>query len=259
MATIKHIPSKNADYGATEAYLTFEHDEFTMKPTLDEAGRLIPRQDYRLETLNCGEEDFALSYIRANLRYGKNSKRDDVKSHHYIISFDLRDASDNGLTVDRVQALGLAYCKEHFHGHQAIICTHPDGHNHSGNIHVHIVINSLRIAEVERKPYMDRASDTRAGDKHRYTAASFDEFSSLLLWEGVTVKESRGGDGSVISRRTGRSLSPPESWEQTLTKPLSLPFSSRMPTEQQQTADCHYQPHLAGNPETAGHRPRPYL
>ena len=56
MATIKHISSKNADYGAAEAYLTFEHDEFTMKPTLDEAGRLIPRQDYRLDTLNCGEE-----------------------------------------------------------------------------------------------------------------------------------------------------------------------------------------------------------
>ena len=133
MATIKHISSKNADYGAAEAYLTLEHDEFTMKPTLDEAGRLIPRQDYRLDTLNCGGEDFALSCIRANLRYGKNSKREDIKSHHYIISFDPRDAADNGLTVDRAQALGLAYCKEHFPGHQALVCTHPDGHNHSGN------------------------------------------------------------------------------------------------------------------------------
>ena len=181
MATIKHISSKNADYGAAEAYLTFEHDEFTMKPTLDEAGRLIPRQDYRLDTLNCGDEDFALSCIRANLRYGKNSKREDIKSHHYIISFDPRDAADNGLTVDRAQALGLAYCKEHFPGHQALVCTHPDGHNHSGNIHVHIVINSLRIAEVERKPYMDRASDTRAGDKHRCTAAAMRYFRSEVM------------------------------------------------------------------------------
>ena len=41
MATFKHISSKNADYGAAEQYLTFEHDEFTMKPTLDENGRLI--------------------------------------------------------------------------------------------------------------------------------------------------------------------------------------------------------------------------
>ena len=56
MATFKHISSKNADYGAAEQYLTFEHDEFTMKPTLDEAGRLILREDYRIATLDCGEE-----------------------------------------------------------------------------------------------------------------------------------------------------------------------------------------------------------
>ena len=53
MATLKHINSKNADYGAAEQYLLFEHDEFTMKPVLDETGRLIPREDYRLSTLNC--------------------------------------------------------------------------------------------------------------------------------------------------------------------------------------------------------------
>ena len=88
LATFKHISSKNADYGAAEQYLTFEHDEFTMKPTLDETGRLILREDYRIATLNCGEEDFAVACMRANLRYEKNQKREDVKSHHYIISFD---------------------------------------------------------------------------------------------------------------------------------------------------------------------------
>ena len=69
MATFKHISSKNADYGAAEQYLTFEHDEFTMKPTLDENGRLVPREDYRLATLNCGDEDFAIACMRSNLRY----------------------------------------------------------------------------------------------------------------------------------------------------------------------------------------------
>ena len=100
--------------------------------------------------------------MRANLRYEKNQKREDVKSHHYIISFDPRDGTDNGLTVDRAQELGEKFCKEHFPGHQALVCTHPDGHNHSGNIHVHIVINSLRIEEVPLLPYMDRPADTKA-------------------------------------------------------------------------------------------------
>ena len=57
LATFKHISSKNADYGAAEAYLTFEHDEFTMKAILDENGRLIPREDYRFSSLNCEDEE----------------------------------------------------------------------------------------------------------------------------------------------------------------------------------------------------------
>ena len=96
MAILKHFSSKNADYGAAEKYLLFQHDEFTMKPVLDETGRLIPREDYRISSLNCGGEDFAVACMRANIRYGKNQKREDVKSHHYIISFDPRDGTDNG-------------------------------------------------------------------------------------------------------------------------------------------------------------------
>ncbi|NBJ95229.1 relaxase/mobilization nuclease domain-containing protein [Parablautia muri] len=181
MATFKHISSKNADYGAAEQYLTFEHDEFTMKPTLDGNGRLLPRDDYRISSLNCGDEDFAIACMRSNLKYGKNQKREDVKSHHYIISFDPRDAPDNGLTVDRAQALGEEFCKTHFPGHQALVCTHPDGHNHSGNIHVHIVINSLRIAEVPLLPYMERPADTREGCKHRCTDAAMEYFKAEVM------------------------------------------------------------------------------
>ncbi|WP_279025055.1 relaxase/mobilization nuclease domain-containing protein [Gemmiger formicilis] len=181
MATFKHISSKNADYGAAEQYLTFEHDEFTMKPTLDENGQLVPREDYRFATLNCGEEDFAVACMRSNLHYGKNQKREDVKSHHYIISFDPRDGTDNGLTVDKAQSLGEEFCREHFPGHQAIVCTHPDGHNHSGNIHVHIVINSLRIEAVPLLPYMDRPADTKSGMKHRCTDAAMEYFKSEVM------------------------------------------------------------------------------
>ena len=181
MAILKHISSKNADYGDAEKYLTFEHDEFTMKPTLDADGRLIPRVDYRISSLNCGGEDFAVACMRSNLRYGKNQKREDVKSHHYIISFDPRDGPDNGLTVDRAQELGEKFCREHFPGHQALVCTHPDGHNHTENIHVHIVINSLRIAEVPMLPHMDRPADRKAGCKHRCTDAAMNYLKAEVM------------------------------------------------------------------------------
>ena len=181
LATLKHISFKNANYGDAEKYLTFAHDEFTMKPTLDANGRLVPREDYRISTLNCGEEDFAVACMRSNLRYGKNQKREDVKSHHYIISFDPRDGPDNGLTVDKAQELGERFCREQFPSHQAIVYTHPDRHNQSGNIHVHIVINSLRIENVLLLPYMDRPADTKAGCKHRCTDAAMEYFKSEAM------------------------------------------------------------------------------
>ena len=170
MATLKHIASKNSDYTAIEAYLVYQHDAFTGKQLLDEQGRPKLRDSYLLDTLECGDFSFATACLLANRRYGKNTQHGDIKSHQYIISFDPRDAADNGLTMEKAQALGLKFCEENFPGHPAIVCTHPDGHNHSGNIHVHIVIGSIRTREVERKPYMQKPRDWREGMKHSSTA-----------------------------------------------------------------------------------------
>ena len=170
MATLKHIASKNSDYTAIEAYLVYQHDEFSGKVILDEQGRPMLRESYLLDTLECGDFSFATACLLANRKYGKNTQHGDIKSHQYIISFDPRDAADNGLTMEKAQALGLKFCEENFPGHPAIVCTHPDGHNHSGNIHVHIVIGSIRMREVERKPYMQKPRDWCEGMKHSSTA-----------------------------------------------------------------------------------------
>ena len=170
MATLKHIASKNSDYTAIEAYLICQHDAFTGKQLLDDHGRPMLRESYILDTLECGDFSFATACLLANRKYGKNNHPEDIKSHQYIISFDPRDAADNGLTMEKAQALGLKFCEENFPGHPAIVCTHPDGHNHSGNIHVHIVIGSIRMREVERKPYMQKPRDWLEGMKHSSTA-----------------------------------------------------------------------------------------
>ena len=170
MATLKHIRSKNSDYTAIEAYLVYQYDAFTGKQLLDEQGKPKLRDSYLLDTLECGDFSFATACLLANRKYGKNTQHGDIKSHQYIISFDPRDAADNGLTMEKAQALGLKFCSENFPGHPAIVCTHPDGHNRSGNIHVHIVIGSVRMHEVERKPYMQKPRDWREGMKHSSTA-----------------------------------------------------------------------------------------
>ena len=187
MATLKHIASKNSDYTAIEAYLVYQHDEFSGKVILDEHGRPMLRDSYLLDTLECGDFSFATACLLANRKYGKNTQHGDIKSHQYIISFDPRDAADNGLTMEKAQALGLEFCEENFPGHPAIVCTHPDGHNHSGNIHVHIVIGSVRTREVERKPYMQKPRDWREGMKHSSTAQTMRHLrvEVMELCEGV--------------------------------------------------------------------------
>ena len=103
MATIKHISSKSSDYSAAESYLIFQHDAFRNIPLLDSEGRQILREDYLIGTLECGEEDFAMACIRTNRKFGVNRKPEEIKTHHYIISFDPRDKTDNGLTMEKAQ------------------------------------------------------------------------------------------------------------------------------------------------------------
>jgi hypothetical protein len=183
MAIIKHIASKNADYGAAERYLTYKHDEFTNKPILDANGRMIPRDEYIINGINCSPDTFAIECIRLNKNCNKNTTRNEIKSHHYILSFDPRDRDENGLTAEKAQAIGMEFAKKNFPGHQAIVCTHTDGHNGSGNIHVHMVINSLRMLDVERQDFMERPCDSLAGNKHHVTK----DFMNYLKQETMNV------------------------------------------------------------------------
>ncbi len=169
MAVIKHIKIRNSNYDAATDYLCFQHDEFTNKPILDEHGQMVPREEYLLDGLNCDPFNFGRECESTNAYFKKNNTRSEVKAHHYIISFDPRDKDENGLTPEHAQELGKEFAAKNFPGHQTIICTHPDGHNSAGNIHVHIVINSVRKYDVPQQSFMERPGDAKAGNKHRST------------------------------------------------------------------------------------------
>lgn len=169
MAIIKHIKIRNSNYDAATDYLCFRHDEFTNKPILNEDGQMIPRDEYLLDGINCDPFNFGRECESTNAYFKKNNTRSEVKAHHYIISFDPRDKDENGLTAEHAQELGKEFAAKNFPGHQTIICTHPDGHNSAGNIHVHIVINSIRKFDVPQQAFMERPGDAKAGNKHRST------------------------------------------------------------------------------------------
>lgn len=214
MAILKHIASKNADYGEAQRYLIFQYDEYTNKPILDGNGELIPRKEYYIDGINCDPFTFDVECKELNLQYGKNQAYNEIKSHHYILSFDPKDTEENGLTGEQAQQLGLEYAKKNFPGHQALVCTHTDGNNKSGNIHVHIVINSLRKFDVERQPFMERSCDSRAGYKHHLSKDFLIHLKKSIMdmcqWEKLhqvdllTPAEKKITDREYHARRRGQ-------------------------------------------------------
>ena len=165
MAIIKHIPIKNRYYSSAVEYLTCQFDEYTNEPILDEKGRIVEREEYLIEGVNCEVDTFGAECIETNRFYGKNNAVKDVKAHHYIISF---DPTDN-ITMEEALAFGKEWLSVFAPGHQAVIAAHPDGHHGSKNMHVHIVFNSVRKYAGVQEKWHYKPCEWKQGCKHRST------------------------------------------------------------------------------------------
>ena len=188
MAILKHIKSKNANYSNAIDYLIYQQDAKNKKTLRDEYGNTLLRNDLYMDGLNCVPLSFDKDCRMTNKKFHKNQKKEEIKSHHYIISFDPQDVTECGLTGKRAQELCMDFVRKNFPGYQAIIVTHTDGDNHSGNIHTHIVINSVRKYAVERQDYMDKPNEEKAGYKHRST----NRFLTHLKKEVMAMCEREG-------------------------------------------------------------------
>ena len=173
MAVLKHLASKSSNYGAVLTYLLYDHDEKSGKVLRDANGNRILRREYWIDGINCDPFLFDAECTKLNNEFHKNQTKGEIKSHHYILSFDPQDVIDNKLTGEKAQILGLTFARKNFPGHQVLVCTHTDGSNHSRNIHVHMVLNSLRKLDVEEPRFAERTCDTRAGYKHHVSRNFF--------------------------------------------------------------------------------------
>lgn len=114
MAILKHIKSRNANYSDAIDYLLFQHDESTGKKIKDEMGRSLLRDEFYMDGLNCDPMSFDKECSLTNAKFHKNKKSSEIKSHHYIISFDPDDRSECGLTGEKAQKLCLDLAKKIF-------------------------------------------------------------------------------------------------------------------------------------------------
>ena len=165
MAILKHISVKNRFYSSAVEYLTCQFDEYTNKPVLDEKGRIQERENYLIAGVNCDVDSFGVECIEVNRLYGKNNSIKDVKAHHYIISFEPNDP----ITMEQALEFGKQWLDVFASGHQAVVAVHPDGHNGSQNMHVHMVINSVRKYAGEQGRWHDKPCEWKQGCKHKST------------------------------------------------------------------------------------------
>ena len=100
------------------------------------------------------------------------------------------------------------YARENFPGHQALVCTHTDGHNGSGNIHVHIVINSVRKYNTEPQPYMEFDRDSKAGYKHHLS----DRYRIYLKQKVMDMCRSNGLNQVDLLNPAEKKISEKEYW-----------------------------------------------
>ena len=165
MAILKHISVKNRFYSDAVEYLTCQFDEYTNKPILDEKGRIMERENYLIDGVNCDVDTFGAECIQTNRFYGKNNSVEDVKAHHYIISFSPGDP----ITMEQALEFGKNWLNEFAPGHQAVVAVHPDGHNNSQNMHIHMVINSVRKFPGRKSIWHDKPCEWKQGCKHKST------------------------------------------------------------------------------------------
>lgn len=165
MAILKHISVKNRFYSSAVEYLTCQFDEYTNKPVLDEKGRIQERENYLIAGVNCDADSFGAECIEVNRLYGKNNSVKDVKAHHYIISFEPNDP----VTMEQALEFGKQWLDAFAPGHQAVVAVHPDGHNGSQNMHIHMVINSVRKYAGKQSRWHDKPCEWKQGCKHKST------------------------------------------------------------------------------------------
>lgn len=196
---IKHVTSKSSSYAATQEYMEHEHDEHG-KELKDEQGQPVERY-YLCDTLNVqSKETWANECKYANNYYGQNQKKGDIKQHQYIISFSPEESQQ--LTPQEVMQIGKEWTQENLPGHQAILYVHTDGHNYSGNYHVHVNINSVRVEDVPQQDWMNgQRKHYCEGMKHTQTAKEL-----YSMRESLNQLAERHNLNMRLQERTGRKL-----------------------------------------------------
>lgn len=186
---LKCVLYRVTSYGEVLDYLIFQHDEITKAKLYDANGHRLLRPVYLMDGINCTPMAFPWMAEELNREFRKNMDPKDIHMIHYIISFHPDDAEYRGLDLHHAHELSLEWVRRCLPGMLGVVCTHEDGDHHAGNIHTHIILNSLKYTDeiAQSMKYPDR---TRRGNRFYPNRATCLEHREILdeiaIREGLT-------------------------------------------------------------------------
>ena len=77
---------------------------------LDEDGYPMLRKKFVMEGILCDASTYARECRKTNEKFGKNKKKPEIRTHHYILNFDPKDQKV-GLTMETAQRLGIEFAQ----------------------------------------------------------------------------------------------------------------------------------------------------
>ena len=149
--------------GEALAYVRYRHDEKTKAPVYDTNGKMMLREDYYLDGLECAAAGFPLAFEDLCRKYGRTLE-DEIIMYQIIISYNPKDKTEYLLDGEKAQELSLKFARTYLKGLLGIVCTHLDGDNHAGNIHTHIYLAAIKYSD-EYCHEMEYPIDLKAGYK----------------------------------------------------------------------------------------------
>lgn len=159
MAIVKHMSSKNSHYSDGVSYLTQQYDEKINKPILDQDGLLQERDEYLISYIRSDGSygdvhDWEKDCRMTDIKYNQNRSEGSIKTHHYVVAFE----DDDNVSLEDCQKFGEELAVEMFPGTGHLVSAHPG--------HVHIIVHSVRDAEIEKQDWMKKRCEYAAGAKH---------------------------------------------------------------------------------------------
>ena len=170
----------DGNYSEQMDYLLFRHHEETMEKLYDENGNRILRPALYMDGIGCVPSLFPTLAQDLNQKYQKGKKPGRCNMMQYIISYHPDDCKRGGLDVRRAHELSMEWVRRCIAGVIGIAVTHDDGDRHSGNIHTHIILCTVKCSSEIAKT-MKHPEHAKVGNLFSPSRKTWMEYREILM------------------------------------------------------------------------------